>query len=92
VKRNEKLFASRDFTNFWNKLIRKTEYQINIEKADLIELCVNKLANLQFPEPHIVITKGTYVITNYRIELLGVKGDEAKIGISKTDSQGQEER
>lgn len=91
AKRNQSIYNSRDFKNFWNKLIQKTEYQINIETEEFIKLVVNKLNTTAFPEPHIVITKGNYIITNYRLDLLDVQGQEAKIKLSKSDSLGQEE-
>ena len=58
VKRNESIYNSRDFKNFWNKLIQKTEYKINIETEEFIKLVASKLNTTAFPEPHIVITKG----------------------------------
>ena len=91
ARRNESIYKSRDFKNFWNKLIQKTEYQINIEAGEFIKRSVNKLNTTVFPEPHIVITKGNYIITNYRLDLLDVQGNEAKIKLSKSDSSGQEE-
>jgi len=89
--RNKRIFDSRDFKNFWNKLIQKTEYEIRIECDELVKTCTNKLNNTAFPEPSIVITRGRYVITNYRIELLDVKSDEAHINISKENSEGNQE-
>ncbi len=91
VNRNESIYNSRDFKNFWNKLIQKTEYQINIETEEFIKIVVSKLNTTAFPEPHIVITKGNYIITNYRLDLIDVHGQEAKIKLSKSDSLGQEE-
>lgn len=86
--RNQRIFDSRDFKNFWNRLIQKTEYEICIDSDELVRVCTEKLNNTVYPEPSIVITRGRYVMTNYRLELLDVKGDEAHILIRKENSEG----
>ncbi len=91
AKRNQSIYQSRDFANFWNKLIQKTEYNINIDTEKFIQDTVEKLNNTQFPEPHVILTKGKYIVTNYSLELLDVRDSEAKIKITKSDTLGQEE-
>lgn len=91
ASRNNRIFDSRDFKNFWNKLIQKTEYDIRLDEEALIADCVMRLNATVFPEPSIVITHGKYVITNYRIELLDMKEDEAHILLVKESSEGTRE-
>jgi len=89
--RNNQIYGSRDFKNFWNKLVQKTEYEIRIECEELVQSCISKLNNTVFPEPSIVITRGRYIITNYRIDLLDIKAEDAHIKITKENSEGNRE-
>jgi type III restriction enzyme len=89
--RNGPVFQSNDFQNFWNKLIQRTEYRITVDTGDLVDRCTAKLNNADYPEPHIVVTRGRYVVTNYRIELLEVQNGEAKLRIAKDSTDGQTE-
>lgn len=72
AKRNNDLFKSDDFQKFWNKLCRKTEYTINIEEDTLVQNCINKLSVAKFPEPNIVVVKGKFVMTTFKITLTKV--------------------
>jgi len=81
--RNGRVFKSADFRNFWNKLIQRTDYQIAVDTTELVQQCTDKLNIAVYPEPHIVITRGRYVVTNYRIDLVEVQAGEAKIRLSK---------
>ena len=89
--RNDSIYNSRDFKNFWNELVRRTEYTIKIDTEDFINKCVEKLNITVFPEPHVIISRGSYVITNFRIELLEVENSEAKIRVTISDSLEREE-
>lgn len=90
VKRNDVVYGTKDFSNFWKKLIHQTEYTINIETAQLVETCVTSLNNSSFPEPNIIITRGEYVITNYEIQLLEIKAGEARLKINKSNTKQDE--
>jgi len=87
--RNSRIFNSNDFRNFWNKLIQRTEYQISVDTDDLVKRCISKLNGEIYPEPHIVVTRGRYIVTNYRIDLIEVNGDVAKIRITKESTNGE---
>ena len=86
--RNDVIFQSRDFQNFWNRLIQKTEYVIKIDKDEFVRQASGRLNNTIFPEPHLIITKGDYVITNYRLDLLEIQGRVAKIRIRSDSTSG----
>jgi type III restriction enzyme len=89
AKRNSSVFKNSDFKNFWNKLCRKTKYNIKIDSEKLIKDCISKINSQQFPEPQIVITKGKFVMTDFNIELLKTRKDEVnlKIEIKNTDNE-----
>jgi len=89
--RKPEIFNSSNFINFWKNLSRKTEYVININSNQLINNCISRLNNLNtiFPEPNIVITKGNYSMSEYKISLLGTNLGAAKIRITVTDTSGR---
>jgi type III restriction enzyme len=93
VKRNEDIYESSDFKKFWNNLIRKTEYKINIDSNILIKNCIERLNSLSkkndFPETQIVLTKGEFVISEYNFFLLESLPNKAKIKLSITDIKGR---
>ena len=91
VIRNDELFNSKEFKEFWAKLCKKTVYKINIVENELITNCINKLNIQKFPEPNIVVVKGKFVMTQFEITLKGVIGDIIKLEIKKTDSLGNED-
>jgi type III restriction enzyme len=89
--RNGRVYQSNDFHNFWSKLIQRTEYRITVDTEDLVKQCIAKLNNAVYPEPHIVVTRGRYVVTNYQIGLLEVQSGEAKLRIAKDSTDGESE-
>lgn len=89
AKRNDKIFRSKDFKEFWDKLSMKTDYKIKINSPDLIKDCIIKLNGIHFPEPHIAITKGKFVITDFKLSLIQVTGKIARIHISISDTEGE---
>lgn len=89
--RNEKLFQSKEFKQFWQKLCKKTTYTINIDEPVLIENCVGILNSKKFPEPNIVVVKGRFVMTTFKITLKDVSEDNIKIEIIKSDSDNNED-
>ena len=84
--RNDKVFNDADFRRFWQRLCRRTDYEINVDTEKLIDLCVHKLNRTPFPDPQIVITKGEFVMVDYRIRLVEVKAKMCKFGLIITDT------
>jgi len=80
AKRNDKLYKSKAFRAFWEKLMQQAEYEIHADTDAIVEACVNKLNAEQFPEPHIVVSKGRYTMLSVRIELV-----QAQVGLAKLD-------
>ncbi|HYV91511.1 MAG TPA: DEAD/DEAH box helicase family protein [Chitinophagales bacterium] len=89
AKRNNKIFKSSDFRDFWKKLCRRTTYTIHIDDEQLIEAAVVKLNRTVFPESQIVITKGKFIITEFLFKLESVTGLAARITLEIKDTDGQ---
>jgi len=90
AKRNDRIFNSKDFQKFWEKLCTRTTYQIKIDRDALIRECINLLNNQQFPEPQIAIERGKFIITEVKLELLEIKTRLAKIKVTITDTDNNE--
>lgn len=89
--RNEAIFSSDDFKKFWEKLCKKTEYKIEVDEEELISNAIAKLTVAKFPEPNIVVVKGKFVITHFKITLDKVEVDLARLIINISDTLGNEE-
>lgn len=88
AKRNDKLYKSKAFRAFWDKLMQRAEYEIHADTDAIVEACVNKLNAEQFPEPHIVVSKGRYTMLSVRIELVQVQVGLARLDITISPSGG----
>jgi type III restriction enzyme len=90
VKRNEKLYNSKEFRDFWAKLNKRMTYSLTIDTERLIKDCVEKLNEAKFPNPLIEVSKGSFILANYTISLLEVAKDNssAKIRVQMEDTQG----
>jgi type III restriction enzyme len=89
--RNDAIFESTQaFRDFWAKLQRHTEYSIRVDTPALIENCVERLNNKPTPQATIVVEHGTFVVTEYCLELLSISQESCKIKISITDTLGNE--
>lgn len=88
ARRNNRLFSSPEFKDFWKKLNRRMKYSLTIDTEKLIEQCVEKLNNTKFPNPMIEISKGRFVLVDYKISLENIEGMRAKLRIKMEDTQG----
>ncbi|MCB0534794.1 MAG: hypothetical protein KDD14_21495, partial [Saprospiraceae bacterium] len=87
--RNDELFNSLDFRQFWERLCQRTDYRIHVDTEALVQQCIEVLNNQRaFPEPQIVVSKGRFVITEFALRLLEVKTGLAQIEIRITDTEG----
>jgi type III restriction enzyme len=89
AKRNEKLYRSKAFRAFWDKLMQQAEYEILVDPAAVVEACVAKLNAEQFPEPHIVVTRGEFVMSTIKVELMQVSAGLAKLDVSINNTAGE---
>ncbi len=90
AKRNDTHFTSAEFRAFWDKLARQTRYHIHIDTPELIDLCVEKLNNTNYPNPMIVVESGAYVVTRFTLLLEAVIGGQARIVVSWVNTNGEE--
>ncbi|MBY0596486.1 restriction endonuclease [Bacillus bingmayongensis] len=88
AKRNNTLFKSDEFQEFWGKLNKGMKYTLAIDTEKLIEQCVERLNNVKFPNPLLEISRGSFIMVEYKISLIEVEGLRAKIRIEMKDTQG----
>jgi len=86
ASRNDAVFNSEDFRRFWGRLCQRTDYTIHVDTDELVNLCVHKLNRTPFPDPQIVITRGEFILVDYRIRLLDVKAKMCRLEIDITDT------
>ncbi|WP_339179082.1 DEAD/DEAH box helicase family protein [Bacillus sp. FSL R5-0560] len=89
VNRRDDIYKSEEFNEFWRKLNKKMSYNVSVDTDKLIEQCVERLNNAKFPSPLIEITKGRFIMCEYKISLVSVEGESAKIKIEMEDSRGE---
>lgn len=88
VKRKDTIYQSEEFIEFWRKLNKKMSYQVTVDTDKLIEQCVERLNNTKFPSPLIEITKGRFIMCEYKISLIELDGERAKLKIQMEDTRG----
>jgi type III restriction enzyme len=88
AKRNEKVYKSKAFRAFWDKLMQQAEYEILVDPEAVVEACVAKLNAEQFPEPHIVVSRGRYAMLSISIELVQVQVGLARLDINIAPTDG----
>ncbi|SOC24538.1 type III restriction enzyme [Ureibacillus xyleni] len=88
VRRRDEIYKSGEFTEFWKKLNKKMSYKVTVNDTKLIEQCVERLNQAKFPSPLIEITKGRFIMCEYKISLVSVEGESAKLKIEMQDSRG----
>jgi type III restriction enzyme len=88
ANRQEKHYAGQEFKEFWDKLLRKSKFEINIDTEKLIALIRSRCHNEIFPDPKLIITKGKFVITNFIFKLKGFEGEKAILDIIIENSRG----
>lgn len=88
--RNDAIFKrSPDFKSFWEKLAARVTYRLEIDTEALIQHCVDRLNNQTFPTPMTVVETGTFVQTQYvlQLEMVGAKGAKLNIEVVNTDGE-----
>ena len=58
ISRNESLFSSDSFKEFWNRLSQKTEYLVSFNENKLIEDSIRSLNEIVIPEHQIQVSLG----------------------------------
>src|SRR5690625_1916869 len=88
VRRREEVYNSEEFIKFWQKLNKKMTYKVEVDTEKLINKCVERLNNTKFPSPLIEITRGRFIMSEYKISLIDVEGSRAKLNIKMEDTKG----
>jgi type III restriction enzyme len=88
AKRNNSVFDREEFTRFWDKLLQKTEYQINIDTAEVVANAVAKLSADKTLAPSILVQKGRFVIDSFSISLKSCREKDCVLVIDKKDTDG----
>jgi type III restriction enzyme len=92
AQRNNAIFRDEpEFQKFWEKLARRLTYHIHVDTDALIEECVERLNNQTFPDPRVVIERGSFSMTRYTLILEKVSGNQARITVRKTDTDDNTE-
>ena len=90
VKRKDNIYYDKDFRNFWNKLCKKTSYNIIINTPDFIKECSREFYDkVVFPETKIKVSAGKYNFYRYTFSLIDIRHDYAGIKITITDINGK---
>ncbi|ALS83885.1 type III restriction endonuclease subunit R [Bacillus subtilis subsp. subtilis] len=89
VNRRDDIYKSEEFNKFWRKLNKKMSYKVSVDTDKLIQQCVERLNIAKFPSPLIEITKGRFIMCEYKISLVSVEGGSAKLKIEMEDSRGE---
>ena len=91
AKRNDAIFkGTQAFRDFWAKLQRHTSYTISVDTPELIERCCERINNRPMPKTTIVVEKGAFVVSDYKIELVSLGMETCKLRISVQDTLGNE--
>lgn len=90
ARRNEELFKSADFEQFWKHLNRKTKYELAVDTNVLFEAIVARMSREKIPPPRILVRKGKYVITNFEIKLEKASVGKAQLSVKISDTLGNE--
>jgi len=87
--RNDRIFISSGFTDFWKNISRETNYEIILNSPELIARSINAFNDKKvvIPEPKIILTKGDFVITTYAFELKEASPFGAAISLTITDTR-----
>lgn len=88
AKRNDKLFTSKEFRDFWINLNQCMKYTIKVDTGELIDECVRRLNATKFPEPTIVVTKGVFIMRDYTLRLVEASEKKAKVRVQYQDTLG----
>lgn len=90
VRRNDDLFHSEPFRAFWQRLSQRSRYDISIDTPALVQLCIERLSNdTTVLRPIIVVERGQYVVTEFRLTLLSLTAQGARIKLETSSTAGQ---
>jgi type III restriction enzyme len=89
AKRNDSILALQEFRDFWARLQRHVDYQISIDTPALVQECIDRLNNTNFPLPLLVVEKGRFIVVRYKLRLEEVQQDRARVNVEIADTDNQ---
>jgi type III restriction enzyme len=90
AQRNDAVFQMKEFREFWERLSQRSHYSIEVDTPELIDLCIERLVNdTTSLKPVIVVERGEYVVTEYRMTLLSINDRQARIKVEAASTAGQ---
>jgi type III restriction enzyme len=89
--RNDDVFKRKEFVEFWNKLIQRTNYNIQVDSEKVVNDVVARFSKEIVSPPEVIIKKGAYSFIRYELTLVEIRDDKAKIKVVKTSSDGDDE-
>lgn len=57
IQRNDELYESQSFKEFWNRLAQKTRYTVSFEEEQLVEKATERISDLRIPEYEVETRK-----------------------------------
>ena len=90
TRRDEIFHGLQAFRDFWAKLQKRTAYTIQVDTAQLVERCIERINNRPIPKPVIVVEKGKFIVTDYTLSLLSCGHETCKIRLATADTAGNE--
>jgi type III restriction enzyme len=91
LRRNE-LFNGAQFRGFWNDLIQATDYEIHFDTEKFIEVVVGAMNAKVISANQFLVTRGKFVMSNYKISLNGVDSGSVDITVTQTTTEGTSEQ
>jgi len=88
VTRNDKVFKSLEFNEFWKRLQQGTRYEIKVDTGELVADCITLLNKTGFPSPVIVVEKAEFIQIEYTLTLEKIYGESAHIELERRRSDG----
>jgi type III restriction enzyme len=90
ARRDEIFHGLQAFRDFWAKLQKRTSYTIQVDTAQLVDRCIERINKRTVPKPVIVVEKGKFIVTDYTLSLLSCGDETCKIRLATADTAGNE--
>jgi len=91
ARRNDTVWRKKEFVEFWNKLIQRTNYNIQVNTKEVINNVVARFSKEIVSPPEVIVRKGMYGFVRYEMTLLETSGDKAKIKVLKKGFDGDDD-
>jgi len=90
--RRDALFHGSQFREFWNNVVQSTDYEIRFDTERFIETVVATINSKSIPANQFLVTRGKFIMSNYKISLNGIDDGGADITVVQTTTEGTSEQ